>query len=88
MRSTHIPETAEGFVRTWKEVTHFLVHLGDHRGGNISGQKENDQVKGTHKVVIAEGGTCQDRERKRLSEGYSPIGQLYATETDKAGLCT
>jgi hypothetical protein len=34
--------------------------LGDHRGGNISGQKK-DQVKGTHKVEIAEGGTCGHR---------------------------
>ena len=43
----------------------------DHRGRDLSGQKESNRVKGTHKLETTEGGTCQDMERKQLSEEHS-----------------
>ena len=85
MTGTHILETAEGAICQNTERSDPLP--GDHTGENVSGQKKNDQVKGTHKVEIAEGGMCHDTERKRLSEGYSPIRQFYATVKEMAGLC-
>ena len=37
-------------------------------------RKETDQATGTHKLETAEGVTCQDTERKRLSDEHSLPG--------------
>jgi hypothetical protein len=34
-------------------------------------QKESEQARGTHGLESTEGGTNEDTERKRASEGYS-----------------
>ena len=44
------------------------------REGIVRTQKETSRATGTHFLEIAEGGTCQDMERKRLSNGHSQTG--------------
>jgi hypothetical protein len=41
------------------------------REGLVRTLKETDQARGTHFLGTAEGGTCQDTERDRLSKGCS-----------------
>ena len=65
--STHIPETAEGTIYQNIERSDSLP--GDHRGGNFSRQKENDQLKGTHKVEITEGRNVSGHRKKATGHG-------------------
>ena len=44
------------------------------REGQVRTRKESDQVRGTHMLETALGGTCQDAERIRPSEGHSLSG--------------
>ena len=44
------------------------------REGLVKTWKKIDQARGTHSLEIAEGGTCQDTEKNRLSEGHSLAG--------------
>jgi hypothetical protein len=44
------------------------------REGFVRTWKEIDRARGTHKLEMAEGGTCQDKERNRLTEGHSLSG--------------
>ena len=47
---------------------------GDGREGLVRTRKEIDRVRVTHFLETAEGGTCQDTERNRQSEGHSLPG--------------
>jgi len=53
------------------------------REGLIRAQRESDQVMGTHELETTEGGTCQNMERKQLSNGHSLPG--YSRERDLSG---
>jgi hypothetical protein len=44
------------------------------REGLVRTRKKPNQVRGTHNLETAEGGTYKDTERNRLSEGHSPSG--------------
>ena len=65
--STHIPETAEGTI--YQNIERSDSLSGDHRGGNFSRQKENDQLKGTHKVEITEGRNVSGHRKKATGHG-------------------
>ena len=67
----------EGLVRTQKEpnrprCTHVLgLETAE---GLVRTWKETDRQKHTHILETAEGGTCQDMERNRLTEAHSLPG--------------
>src|SRR5579863_7343024 len=65
--------TEQGALTCWRPQREALVRI----------QKESDQAGGTHILEIAERGTCQDAERKRLrvSEG------THQLETVEGGTC-
>jgi len=44
------------------------------REGFVRTQKDSDQVRHTHKLKTAEGGTCQNMERKQPSKAHSHTG--------------
>jgi hypothetical protein len=41
----------------------------------VSTRKESEQVRATHRLESADGGTRQDTERIQVSEGHSPTGE-------------
>jgi len=44
------------------------------REGLVRPQKESTRARGTHRLEMAEGGTCQNMERKYPSKGHPPTG--------------
>jgi hypothetical protein len=56
--------TEQGPLTNWRRQKKGLVRT----------QKETDRPKPTHALETAEGGTCQDKERNRLSEAHSRPG--------------
>ena len=55
--------TEQGALTNWRR-----------QKGLIRIQKATDRAKGTHVLKTAEGGTCQDTERNRLTKGHSHPG--------------
>jgi hypothetical protein len=51
-----------------------LTNWRRQKEGPVRTRKEIDRVRGTHILETAEGGTCQDTETNRSSEGHSLSG--------------
>ena len=49
--------------------------------------KESDWVRVTHELRVAEGGTCQDTERKRQSEDSPVLTSSHRLETAEQATC-
>jgi hypothetical protein len=56
--------TEQGELTNWRR----------HREVQVRTWNESDRARGTHSLETASGGTCQDTERIRPSEGNSPTG--------------
>ena len=65
--------TERGALTLWRQ----------HREGQVRTWKESDRARGTHFLDTASGGTSQDTERIRQSEGHSLPGD--GIERDKSG---
>ena len=51
-----------------------LTFWGRQREGRVRSRKGSDRARVTYLLEMAEGGACQDTERKRPSVGHSPTG--------------
>ena len=65
--------TDRGALTFWRRKREELVRT----------RKETDRARRTHQLAMAEGGTCQDTERKRLTEAHSLPGD--GRERDLSG---
>ena len=73
----------EGQVRRNQTERGALTPWGRHREGHVRTQKESDRAKGTHILETASGGTSQETEIIRPSEGHSLPGDSIGW--DKSG---
>jgi hypothetical protein len=59
-------------VRTQKSNLSRNFHFLENRGeGQVKTLKETEQVRGTHSLSSAQGGTSKDTERNRVHKGHS-----------------
>ena len=68
-------QTKRGTLTPWRR----------HREGQVRIQKESDQARGTHELETTSGGTSQNTERIRLSEGHSHPGERIGRDNSGHG---
>ena len=68
-------KSTERALTLWRQQRERLVRT----------RKEIDRARGTHSLETAEGGTCQDTERNRLSKGHSQTGDGRRRDLSRHG---